>query len=84
MDGNAGNGVEFTLWSARPLNARIGQVVTQDNMPKTMFTNHALQSMRQKMDENNYELVHMLTHQMATVLTPMMENKTNQMVQHND
>lgn len=36
------------------------------------------------MEESNHELVHMLTHQMAIVLTPMMENNANQVVQHND
>lgn len=36
------------------------------------------------MDESNHEMLHMLTHQMATDLTPMMENNTNQVVRHNN
>lgn len=36
------------------------------------------------MEESNHELVHLLTQQLATIFTPMMENNTNQIMQHND
>ncbi|XP_027346518.1 uncharacterized protein LOC113858200 [Abrus precatorius] len=44
-----------------------------DSLPTSSFSNVALHSMRQQMDESNHEMVNMLTHQMTTVLNPIVE-----------
>ena len=53
------------------------------NMPRTMpltnpsYANESLATFRQQLEESHHELVNMLTHQMATVITPVIEsNKT--------
>ena len=50
------------------------------NMPRTMpltnpsYTNESLATFRQQLEESHHELVNMLTHQMATVITPIIES----------
>lgn len=40
----------------------------------SFLTNNSLQSMRQQMDESNHEMVNMLTHQIDTMLNPIIQN----------
>ena len=40
------------------------------------FTSSSVAVMRQQMDESNHEMVHMLTHQMGTILRPLIQDST--------
>lgn len=41
------------------------------------MTQASLENVRQQIDANNYEMVNILTQQMGTVITPLMENTNN-------
>ena len=49
-------------------------------MPRSMplttlsYTNESLATFRQQLEESHHELVNMLTHQMAIVITPLLES----------
>ena len=38
------------------------------------YTNESLATFRQQLEESHHELVNMLTHQMVTVITPILES----------